>query len=107
VQITFILMLVVAIIVAIVAIQNTTPVALTLVFWQVPGVPVSVLILGATAVGAVLTLILGLSGWFRGRNARRRTDQTIGQLETELDRERTRPVTPAPPRAPEPASRSN
>ena len=96
-QITFILMLVVAIVVAIVAIQNTTPVALTLVFWQIPGVPVSLLILGAAAVGAVLMLVLGLSGWFRNWSARRGQDRTIGRLEADLTRERARPVTPPEP----------
>jgi lipopolysaccharide assembly protein A len=97
VQIAFILTLVVAIVVAIVAIQNTTPVALTFMFWQIPGVPASLLILGATAVGAVLMLILGLSGWFRNWNARRGQGQTIGRLEADLTRERARPATSAEP----------
>ena len=91
-QVAFILMLLIAIVVAIVAFQNTTPVTLTLLFFQISDVSVSLLILISTAVGAVLMLIFSLSGLVRNRGALRDRDKTIARLETELANERARPV---------------
>jgi uncharacterized integral membrane protein len=91
-QIAFILMLLVAIVVAIVAFQNTTPVTLTLLVFQVTDVSVSLLIVISTAVGAVLMLIFSLSGWARNRGALRDRNRTIARLETELANERARPL---------------
>jgi len=91
-QIVFILMLLVAIVVAIVAFQNTTPVTLTLLFFEIIGVSVSLLILTSTAVGAILMMLLGLNGWVRNRRALRERDRTIARLEAELAGERARPV---------------
>lgn len=91
-QVAFILMLLVAMVVAIVAFQNTTPVTLTLLFFQLPDVSVSLLILASTAVGAVVMLIFSVSGWVRNRAALGQRDKTIARLETELADERARPV---------------
>lgn len=91
-QIAFILMLLMAIVVAIVAFQNTTPVTLTLLFFQITDVSASLLILTSTAVGAVLMMIFSLSGRVRNRGAMRDRDKTIARLERELVDERTRPA---------------
>jgi uncharacterized integral membrane protein len=91
-QVAFILMLLVAIVVAIVAFQNTTPVTLTLLSFQLPDVSVSLLILASTAMGAVVMMIFSLGGWVRNRAALRERDKTIARLETELADERARPV---------------
>jgi len=90
--IAFILMLAVAIVVAIVAFQNTTPVTLTLLVFQIAGVSIAVLILTSTAVGAVLMLIFSLGGRIRNRSALRDRDRTIARLESERANERARPV---------------
>jgi uncharacterized integral membrane protein len=91
VQIAFILILLVAIVVATVAFQNTTPVTLTLLLVQITDVSVSLLILVSTAVGAVLMMIFSFGGSVRNRRALRDRDKTIARLEAELADPRARP----------------
>ena len=91
-MIAFILMLAVAIVVAIVAFQNTTPVTLTLLVFQIADVSIALLILTSAAVGAVLMLIFSLGGRIRNRRALRDRDRAIARLESELANERARPA---------------
>jgi uncharacterized integral membrane protein len=95
----FILILLVAILVTIVAVQNATPVSLTLLLVEVSGISLSLLILASMAIGAVLMLILSLGGWVRNRNVLSERDKTIARLEAGLAGERSRPVSPAVPPA--------
>jgi uncharacterized integral membrane protein len=107
-QVIFALSLLVAIVVAIVALQNATPVSLTLLFFEITTVPLSLLILSSVAVGALLMMILSLGGRIRSRNASRERDKTIARVQAELAGERARsvPATVAPDASlPEAASR--
>jgi hypothetical protein len=58
-------------------------------FFQMTGVSVSLLILTSTAVGAILMMLLSLTGWVRNRGALRERDRTIARLEAELAGERS------------------
>jgi uncharacterized integral membrane protein len=104
----FILILLVAILVTIVAVQNATPVSLTLLLVELSSISLSLLILASMAIGAVLMLLLSFGGWVRNRKVLRERDKTIARLESELAGERSRPVLPAEPAVPtvvEPISR--
>lgn len=59
-QITFIIALIFAIAVALFAVQNTTAVTVNFLWFQIPEVAVSVLVLVCTFVGAALTVLVGL-----------------------------------------------
>jgi uncharacterized integral membrane protein len=98
--IILVLILLMAILVTIVAVQNATPVALTLLIVEVSSISLSLLILTSMAIGAVLMLILSAGGWVRNRRTLGQRDKTIARLEAELAGERARPVSPAEPRAP-------
>lgn len=91
-QIIFVLMLLVAIVVAVVAVQNATAVSLTLLFFEITAVPLSLLMLSSVAVGAVLMMILSLGSRIRNGSALRERDKTIGRLQAELALERARSV---------------
>lgn len=97
-QLVFILVLLFAILVAIIAVQNTTPVTLRILAFELRDVAVSVLVLASMAGGAMLTAILGLGGRMRNVQAMRQRDQKIAHLEAELARERAaRPAAEEPP----------
>jgi hypothetical protein len=64
------------------AVQNTAPVAVNLLFWRVEEVPVSLMVLAAAAIGALLTYLFGLSRGIRSRLALRGTRSTIRDQET-------------------------
>lgn len=87
-QFVVILALLFAIVVAVVAVQNTTPVTLRVLMLEVKEIAVSVLVLASMAVGGILTAIFGLGGWVRSVRAIRQRDETIARLEGELARER-------------------
>src|SRR5204863_1058298 len=89
-RIIFLLILVVAILVAILGIQNATPVSLTLLTVEVSSISLSLLLLVSVAVGALLMLFLGLGGWVGNRRVLRERDKTIARLEAELAAERSR-----------------
>lgn len=59
-QVYFILAVLFALLVAVLAIQNPEPVGITLLFWQLYSVPKFLLILISTAVGALVVVLLGL-----------------------------------------------
>jgi uncharacterized integral membrane protein len=65
-QITFAVALIFAIAVALFAVQNTTPVAVSFLWFQIPELAVSVLVLVCTFMGALLTILVGV-----GRELRR------------------------------------
>lgn len=79
-QITFVLALVFAIAVAIFAVQNTSPVAVSFLWLQIPQVAVSVLVLICTLVGAVLVLLVGV-----GREVKR--SLALRALRSQLQRQ--------------------
>ncbi len=76
-QVALILSLVLAIMVAVFAVQNAGPVALRFGFWSVE-TSLVVVILVAAAAGAAVASLLGLPGWIRDRHRLR-------QLARELD----------------------
>jgi uncharacterized integral membrane protein len=76
-QVALILSLVLAIMVAVFAVQNAGPVALRFGFWSVE-TSLVVVILVAVAAGAAVASLLGLPGWIRDRSRLR-------QLARELD----------------------
>lgn len=59
-QLALVLALGFAVAIALFAVQNTTPVAVTFLTWRVEQVAVSVLVLLAATLGAALTFALGL-----------------------------------------------
>ncbi len=85
-QVALILLLLFGLLVAVIAIQNATPVTLTLLVFSVPNVPVSVLMLGALVLGALLAALVSLGGWLRTRRRLREQAARIAQLEAELAR---------------------
>lgn len=87
-QVIFLLVLLFSLVVAVVAVQNTTPVTLRVLVFELNDVALSVLVLIAVAVGAVLTLILGLGTWIGSARALHQRDRTIARLQAELARER-------------------
>lgn len=59
---------------------NTQPVVVSLGYFEMPSLPLSVWILGAFAVGGLLGLLLG-AGSMRGLRARREIKKLNAQLE--------------------------
>jgi uncharacterized integral membrane protein len=87
-QVIFLLVLLFGLLVAVVAVQNTAPVTLRVLVFELSNVALSILVLISIAVGAFLTLLLGLGTWISNVQAIRRRDQTIRRLESDLARER-------------------
>lgn len=98
----FLLVLLFSLLVAVVAVQNTTPVTLRVLVFELRNVALSVLVLISIAVGAVLALLLGLGTWIGNVRALRQRDGTIARLQAELARAGAAPppapVEPPPPR---------
>jgi uncharacterized integral membrane protein len=80
----YLIVALVAVAVAVFAMQNTTPVEVTFLVWKVADVPVAAVVLGSLAAGLV---IAGVPLWFRLWRSRRR----VRALES------ARPATPAAP----------
>lgn len=57
--------LVFALLVAVFAVQNSTPVDLRFLFWEFPQISLVLIILGSTAFGALFMLLLGLARQIR------------------------------------------
>jgi lipopolysaccharide assembly protein A len=102
-QITFALALVFAIAVALFAVQNTTPVAVSFLWFQVPQLAVSVLVLLCTFMGALLTILVGVGRELRRalglrslRNQLAARDRRIAELEEQIQKAGLRPVEPEP-----------
>jgi len=96
-QMALILSLILAILVAVFAVQNAGPVALRFGFWSVE-TSLVVVILVAVAAGAAVASLLGLPGWIRDRHR-------LKLLTRELDGLRAAqssmsPISPESPRHP-------
>lgn len=84
-QFYFVLTLVFAVFVAVLAIQNTEPVTVDFLAWQFPQVSKVLIVLVSAAVGAVITLLLGL-GWEIGRiRHTRQLEAQVRELEQRLE----------------------
>ena len=92
-QAALILSLILAIAVAVFAIQNAGPVTLRFGFWSVE-TSLVVVILVATAAGAALASLLGLPGWIRNRRRLRLQARELEALRTA----QTAPPPEVPPR---------
>lgn len=90
-----------AIVIAIFAVQNTTPVAVSFLMLQAQGVAVSVLVLISAALGAGFMLLLGLSREIRAGFRHRALSNQLRAAEARVkDLEgRATPVTEVPPQA--------
>lgn len=64
-QIYFVIALVFAVLVAVFAIQNSTPVEIHFLIWEIKRISQVLVILGASAVGALTVLFLGLGKQIR------------------------------------------
>lgn len=100
-QITFALALVFAIAVALFAVQNTTPVSVNFLWFQVPQLAVSVLVLLCTFMGALLTILVGVGRELRRtlalrslRNQVADRDRRIAELEAQIQNAGMKPVEP-------------
>jgi len=97
------LLLVIAVVVALFALQNTEPVTVRLVFYTLEGVSVALVILGTAAVTAAATLLLGISEWLGHKGEVRRLRREIAQRDARLaDLTRTAPpvIIELPPQIP-------
>lgn len=81
-QIGFIVILVIAIFVAIFAIQNGTPVPIDLFFARYE-MPLAVIMMGCLILGAVIILILGTTRQFKKRSEQKELKNKIKAFETE------------------------
>ena len=95
-QAALILSLILAIAVAVFAIQNAGPVTLRFGFWSVE-TSLVVVILVAAAAGAAVASLLGLPGWMRNRRRLRLQAR-------ELEAVRTSQTAPPPEVPPRPSS---
>ena len=93
-QAALIVSLVLAIAVALFAVQNAGPVTLRFAVWSVD-TSLVVVILVATAIGAVMASFLGLPGWIRDRRRLRVQDRQLQAM-----RAAPPPAPPAPPETP-------
>lgn len=95
-QAALILSLILAIAVAVFAIQNAGPVTLRFGLWSVE-TSLVVVILVATAAGAALASLLGLPGWIRNR-------RRLRWQAKELEALRTSQTAPPPEVSPRPSA---
>lgn len=89
-QLVWIASLFFAVLIALFAVQNTTPVSVNLLAWRLEAVAVSTLVLAAAALGALLTYLFGLSRGIRSRMALRGNRSTIRDQETVIAELRAR-----------------
>jgi len=96
----YLLVAVLAAVVAVFALQNGAPATVRFLAWNLDGVPLAGLILGAFAAGLVIAgLPLGIQRW-RARSQARRLEAHVKHLET-----RQTTPTPTPTPAPTPPRR--
>src|SRR5436305_14282862 len=98
-QLTWIVALLFAALIALFAVQNTTAVNVSILFWSINQVSVAVLILATAVVGALITVLAGIPRLVRDRlrlralrKQLRQAEQHREQLEAELSRYQNRPV---------------
>lgn len=89
-QIVWIGSLFFAVLIALFAVQNTTPVTVNLLFWRAEGVAASMLVLASAALGALTTYLFGLSRQVRGHLERRGHRSIIRDQEGLLEELRSR-----------------
>ena len=89
-QAALILFLILAILVALFAVQNAGPVTLRFGFWSIE-TSLVVVILVAAVIGALMASLLGLPGWIRDRRRLRAQARELEALRT------ASAVAPAPP----------
>lgn len=80
-QIVWIGSLFFAIVIALFAVQNITPVTVSLLFWRAESMPVAMVVLASAALGALTTYLFGLSRQVRGHLERRGHRSTIRDQE--------------------------
>lgn len=90
-QAALILSFIVAIVVALFAVQNAGPVTLRLGFWSVD-TSLVVVILVSAAAGAAMASLAGLPGWIRDRRRLRAQARELKTLRTASP-----PISPIPP----------
>lgn len=95
-QIAWILALAFAFLVALFAVQNTTTVSVSFLFWSVSNVALPLVVIIAAAVGALIATLASIPSVVRGRLRQRalkkgaqQYQQRIAELEAELERQRS------------------
>lgn len=88
-QLSLIGFLILAMVVAIFSIQNSSEAVVTFIWWQFQSSLV-VVILISTALGAIMAIFLSLPGNFRLRLRMREQSQRIAELERQLQERETR-----------------
>ena len=88
-QIVWIGSLFFAVLIALFAVQNITPVSVSLLFWRVESMPVAMVVLASSALGALTTYLFGLSRQVRGHFERRGHRSTIRNQEGLIEELRT------------------
>jgi uncharacterized integral membrane protein len=99
-QIWVFLALAFSILIAIFAVQNNTPVEVRFLVWGPAEVPVSVLVLISTLVGAAVMLLLGLNREVRLRWRQRHTAQELRAAQRRVAELEAKQPPPAPSAAP-------
>ncbi|MDQ0286281.1 putative integral membrane protein [Desulfofundulus luciae] len=84
-QIYFVLALVLAVLVAVFAVQNLEPVSINFLFWHLDGISKVLVILFSTMAGALAVLFLGVWWYFRRYLYIRRLEGEVQKLRGELD----------------------
>jgi lipopolysaccharide assembly protein A len=80
-QLNLVLALVFGIVIAIFAVQNSTPVPISFLWFSVEAVAVSVLVLGCATLGALIMFLFSLGREIRHRVATRSTRRTVQSTE--------------------------
>jgi putative membrane protein len=83
-QLIWIASLVFAVLIALFAVQNTTPISVSFLVWRLEAVAVAALVLAAAALGALLTYLLGLGRGIRSGMDLRSSRATIRRQEAEI-----------------------
>ena len=92
----YLLVALLAAIVAVFALQNGTPATVRFLVWNLNAIPLAGLILGAFAAGLIIAGVpLGIQRW-RARSQARRLEGHIRNLEAQRDRTRETPPRAGP-----------
>lgn len=87
-QFVMIFSLVIAVLAVLFAMQNTASVTLQFFVWTFHS-PLAVLLLVALTIGAVLTSLLTIPGWFKSKKSKSSHQKEIAELEDSLSKYRT------------------
>lgn len=83
-QVFFYLAILFAIMVATFAIQNSQMISIRFIAWQLPAIPLAIIILGAALSGAVAAFLFSIAGYFRHLRQRNELRERLHLLEKEL-----------------------